>query len=225
MKMKTLGALALLCFVSVAGAQSPQWREGKDYFPVEPAQPVSVPAGKVEVTEVFSYACPACDRFYPIMDQMRKSLPADAVVDYVAAGFLPSEDWPVFQRAYYCAKALGIAAKTHDAMFDAVWKTGQLQTVDPQTERLRNPLPSIEDVAQWYHRQTGILTQTFLAAAHSFGVDVQVHQADAYLKACQVRETPTVIVNGRYRVDPSSAGGYLQMVEVVKWLVATQTQR
>jgi protein dithiol oxidoreductase (disulfide-forming) len=224
-KIKILGALALLCVVSVAGAQSPHWREGKNYFPVEPAQPVSVPAGKVEVTEVFSYACPACNRFYPIMDHLRRTLRADAVVDYVAAGFLPSEDWPVFQRAYYTAKALDIAPKTHDAMFDAVWKTGQLETVDPQTERLRSPLPSIEDVAQWYQRQTGIPTQTFLAAAHSFGVDLQVRQADAYLKACQVFETPTIIVNGRYRVDPSSAGGYDQMVEVVKWLVAKQMQR
>jgi protein dithiol oxidoreductase (disulfide-forming) len=225
MKIKILGALALLCFVSVAGAQSPQWREGTNYFPVEPAQPVNVPAGKVEVTEVFSYACPACNRFYPIMDRLRKTLPADAVVDYVAAGFIPAEDWPVFQRAYYTAKALGIAAKTHDAMFDAVWKTGQLQTVDPQTERLKNPLPSIADVAQWYHEQTGIPTQTFLATAHSFGVDLQVHQANDYIRACQVSETPTIIVNGRYRVDPTSAGGYAQMVEVVKWLVTKQMRR
>lgn len=225
MKAIFAGAFALLCCASVAAAQSSQWREGEHYFAVEPAHSASVPAGKIEVTEVFSYACPACDHFYPIIDRLRKTLPANAVVDYVAAGFLPAEDWPVFQRAYYTAKALGIAAKTHDAMFDAVWKTGQLQTVDPQTERLRRPLPSIADVAQWYQHQTGIPTQTFLAAAHSFSVDLQVRQADAYLKACQVFETPTIIVNGRYRVNPSSAGGYDQMLEVVKWLVAKQTQR
>jgi protein dithiol oxidoreductase (disulfide-forming) len=225
MKTTIFGALALLSFVSVAGAQSPQWQEGKDYFLVAPAQPINVPAGKVEVTEVFSYACPVCNRFYPIMDRLRKTLPSNAVVDYVAAGFLPSEDWPVFQRAYYAAKALGIAAKTHDAMFDAVWKTGQLQTVDPQTGRLKRPLPSIEDVAQWYHQQTGIPTRTFLAAANSFGVDLQVHQADRYILACQVFGTPTIIVNGRYRVEPSSAGGYDQMVDVVKWLVSKQTKR
>jgi protein dithiol oxidoreductase (disulfide-forming) len=225
MRIKILGAIALLCFVSIAGAQSPQWRQGQNYFPIEPAQPASVPAGKVEVTEVFSYACPACNQFYPMMDRLRKTLPADAVVDYVAAAFNPSEDWPVFQRAYYTAKALGIAAQTHDAMFDAVWKTGQLQTVDPQTERLKSPLPSIEDVARWYQRQTGIPVQKFLATASSFSVELQMHQADDYIMACQVDETPTIIVNGTYRVSPSSAGDYNKMIELVKWLVAQQARR
>jgi protein dithiol oxidoreductase (disulfide-forming) len=225
LRIKILGTLALLCFVSAAAAQSPQWTEGENYFAIQPAQPVNVPAGKIEVTEVFSYACPACDHFYPLMDRLRKAPPANAVVDYVAAAFNPSEDWPVFQRAYYTAKALGIATKTHDALFDAVWKTGQLQTVDPRTERLKNPLPSLEDVAEWYHQQTGTPTQTFLSAAHSFGVDSQVHQADSYIVACRVDETPTIIVNGRYRVDPTSAGDYGKMVELVKWLVAKQAKR
>lgn len=222
MKIKILGALALLCFIPLAEAQAPQWQEGETYFAVEPAQPTSVPAGKIEVTEVFSYACPACNHFYPMMDRLRQVLPANVVVDYVAAAFNASEDWPVFQRAYYTAKALGIAAKTHDAMFDAVWKSGQLQTVDPQTERLKSPMPTIEDVAEWYHRQTGVSTQQFLAAAHSFGVDMQINQAQAYINACKVGETPTIIVNGRYRVDGSSAGDFNKMIEEVRWLVANQ---
>lgn len=225
MQIKILGALALFCFVSVAAAQAPQYREGEQYVAVEPAQPTSVPAGKIEVTEVFSYACPACDHFYPMMDRLRQVLPANAEVDYVAAAFNTSEDWPVFQRAYYTAKALGIAARTHDAMFDAVWKSGQLQTVDPQTQRLKSPMPTIEDVAEWYHRQTGIATQQFLAAAHSFGVDMQIQQAQNYITACAVSETPTIIVNGKYRVDGSSAGDFNRMIEVVRWLVANQAQR
>jgi thiol:disulfide interchange protein DsbA len=224
MRIKILGVLALLCFVSAASAQSPQWVAGTNYFPLDPAQRTNVPAGKIEVTEVFSYACPACNAFYPYVDALRKSLPASAVVDYVPAAFNTSEDWPVFQRAYLTAKALGISTKTHDAMFNAVWKTHQLETVDPQTERLRSPLPSLEDVAAWYHQQTGTPTQAFLAAAHSFGVDLQVHQADAYIMACQVDQTPTIIVNGKYRVDPSSAGGYAKMLEVVKYLVAQEAR-
>lgn len=224
MKIKILSALALLCFLPLAQAQAPQWQEGETYFAVEPAQPTSVPTGKIEVTEVFSYACPACNHFYPMMDRLRQVLPANVVVDYVAAAFNASEDWPVFQRAYYTAKALGIAAKTHDAMFDAVWKSGQLQTVDPQTERLKSPMPTIEDVAEWYHRQTGVSTQQFLAAAHSFGVDMQISQAQAYINACKVGETPTIIVNGRYRVDGSSAGDFNKMIEEVRWLVAKEAQ-
>jgi thiol:disulfide interchange protein DsbA len=225
MRLKIFATLAVLCVVSTAVALPPQWKGGKNYYSLTPAQPRNVPVGKIEVTEVFSYACPACNRFHPFMDRLRKALPARAVVDYVAAGFGTSEDWPVFQRGYYTAQDLGIAAKAHDSMFDAVWKSGQLAIVDPQKQRLKSPLPSIEDVAQWYHEHTGIRTETFLSVARSPEVNSQVRQADSYIMACQVDATPTIIVDGRYRVDPLSAGDYSKMVALVKWLVAKQSQR
>ncbi len=220
MPIKILGAVALACFVSVAAAQTPTWREGTNYYRVEPAQPTSVPPGKVEVTEVFSFACPACNAFYPIMDRLRESLPPEAAVDYVAASFNPQEDWVGFQRAYYAAKALGIDAKTHDAMFNAVWQTGKLATFNRRTRRLKRRMPTIEDVARWYHRHTGVATQRFLAAATSFGVAMKMHEANQYVLACQVSGTPTIIVNGKYRVTVASAGGYNQIIQVVDWLVA-----
>lgn len=225
MPTKTLGTLILLCLVSAARAQSSEWVEGKNYYTIDPPQPSNVLPGKIEVTEIFSYACPACNFFRPFMDRLRNTLPANVVVDYVAAGYKASEDWLVFQRAYYTAKSLGISQDTHAAMFNAVWETGQLETVDPRTERLKIPLPSIEDVADWYHQHTGLPVHTFLVAARSFGVDLQVRQADAYIIACQVDATPTIIVNGKYRVDPSSAGGYSKMISLVEWLVRTQAKR
>ncbi|MGH8218153.1 MAG: thiol:disulfide interchange protein DsbA/DsbL [Steroidobacteraceae bacterium] len=224
MRRKAWSALALVWVVAIAGAQNPQWRQGEHYFALQPPQPTNVPAGKIEVTEVFSYACPACNAFYPVFDRLRESLPANVVVNYVAAAFRPDEDWVVFQRAYYAAKALGIDKRTHDAMFDAIWKTGELATMDPQTERLKNPMPSIEDVARWYHKKTGVDTQKFLAAANSFSVNLQMRQANDYIMAAQVDGTPTVIVNGKYRLSPTSAGGYDQTIQLVKYLVKRQSK-
>lgn len=225
MRRKAWSALALVWVVAIAGAQSPQWREGEQYFLVQPPQPTNVPAGKIEVTEVFSFACPACNAFYPVFDRLRESLPSNVVVDYVPAAFRPDEDWVVFQRAYYAAKALGIEKRTHDAMFDAVWKSGALATVDAQTEQLKSPLPSIEDVARWYHQKTGVDTQKFLATANSFSVNLQMRQANDYVMACQVDGTPTIIVNGKYRLSPTSAGGYDQTIQLVKWLVQQSKSR
>jgi hypothetical protein len=37
-----------------------KWKPGVNYDPVVPSQPTSVAAGKVEVLEVFWYACPHC---------------------------------------------------------------------------------------------------------------------------------------------------------------------
>ena len=41
--------------------------EGKDFTRVETPQQPNVAAGKVEVLEFFSYACPHCSAFEPIV--------------------------------------------------------------------------------------------------------------------------------------------------------------
>lgn len=221
MSVRSLWILSgLLAAVPWAGAAT-QWVEGRNYFLIQPAQPTSVGPGKIEVTEVFSYACPACDRFYPLMDRLQESLPANVVLNYVPASFNPTEDWPMFQRAYYTALVLGLVNKrTHDAMFDAVWKTGELSVVVPGSNQLRRPPPSIADAARFYAQQTGVNPQTFINTASSFGVDTKMRQADQYVRDCLVEETPTIIVNGTYRISAPAAGSFDQMIEVTKYLVA-----
>src|SRR5208337_4593872 len=75
-----------------AAPAAPDWTEGRNYFLVERPHPPSLPKGKVEVIEVFSYACPACNAFLPFMRKLIKSLPANAVVDYLPAAFNANED-------------------------------------------------------------------------------------------------------------------------------------
>jgi protein dithiol oxidoreductase (disulfide-forming) len=209
--------------VGGAAAAATNWGQGTNYFLVVPPQATSVAAGKVEVTEVFSYACPVCAHFYPVVDRLQAALPANAEIDFVAASFRPDEDWPAFQRAYYAAQILGIDKRTHDAMFDAVWKTGELAVVDPNTQRLRVPVPSIQDIAKFYARVAGVKPETFIATANSFGVDTRMRQADQLVKDYRVEGTPTIIVNGKYRLDTQSAGGPDQLIELVKWLVAKES--
>lgn len=207
-RMVICAVVALGWIEGASAASSPNWAQGINYFlvqPAHPASPTSVTPGKVEVTEVFSYACPACDRFYPTIDKLRTALPANAELTFVPAAFNQAEDWPMFQRAFYAAQALGLDRKTHDAMFDAIWKTGELAVVDPGTERLRVPPPTLQDAANWYARNGGVTPQTFVNTANSFGVDTKTRQADEFIRKTQVDQTPTIIVNGKYRVTGGSA--------------------
>ncbi|MEJ0008972.1 MAG: hypothetical protein WDM77_22055 [Steroidobacteraceae bacterium] len=87
------------------------------------------------------------------------------------ASFNPSEDWPMFQRAYVTAEVLGIADRANDAIFDAVWKSGELAVVDLQTNRLKSPAPSIQDAAKVYNKLTGVPVDKFLAVSQSFAVE------------------------------------------------------
>src|ERR1017187_9025589 len=131
-------AWAMLGFGLCSGAQgASSWEQGTNYFLIDPPQATAAAPGKIEVTEVFSYACPACNHFYPVVDRLKASLPANAELDFIAAGFRPDEDWPMFQRAYYAAQILGLDKRTHAAMFDAIWKTGELAVEDPRTQRFK----------------------------------------------------------------------------------------
>ena len=176
------------------------------------------------MTEVFSYACPACNQFVPTMHKLAQSLPANAVVDYLPASFNPGEDWPMFQLAFCTAQALGIEAQTHDAMYDAVWGTDELAIVDHATGRLKEHLPTIEDAARFYNRHAGVPVEKFLATAKSFAVDVKVRNDEELVMAYGVDRTPTIIVNGKYRLNVQSAGGPDEVIELVKWLVAKESK-
>ena len=221
-KYATVPALLALIITSLAHAQN--WTEGTNYFPVIPAQHTSVPAGKIEVAEIFSYGCPYCAQFNPLMQQLRKSLPGNAQLVFVPASFNASEDWPMFQRATCTAQTLGIFDKTHDAMFDAVWKTGELAVSDPKTHAPKLPLPTIENAARYYSRISGIAVDKFLAASKSFSVDVAMCRYDSLVLAYHVDQTPTLVVNGKYRITGQSAGGVQQMIELAKWLVAKESK-
>jgi protein dithiol oxidoreductase (disulfide-forming) len=216
--------LALVWSVAVPSHGAQVWTEGVNYFVVQPAHPTNVAPGKVEVTEVFSYACPACNIFQPTVHKLKQSLPANAVLDYLPAAFNPTEDWPMFQLAYVTAQILGVDQQTHDAMFDAVWKGGDLSITDPSTRALKSRMPSIEEAAKFYNQRAGVPVDKFLAASKSFSADLKVRTDQDLVAAYKVDRTPTIIVNGKYRLHVESAGGTDQLIDLVKYLVAKETK-
>ncbi|MGC1458061.1 MAG: thiol:disulfide interchange protein DsbA/DsbL [Steroidobacteraceae bacterium] len=217
-----MGVLALLAAPLTQAAQN--WAEGRDFEAITPTQQTHVAKGKVEVMEVFSYGCPGCNGFQPVMAALEQALPSNAQMVFLPASFKPEEDWSMLQRAYLAAQALGVAQRTHQALFDAVWKTGELAIVDPATRRLKNPLPSIEDAAKCYERLTGVKADTFLATARSFAVDLKMRAADAQVIAMQVPGTPCIVVNGKYRINMDSLHSENDLISVVRFLVARESR-
>jgi thiol:disulfide interchange protein DsbA len=188
-------------------------------------QRTTVPAGKVEVLEVFSYGCSGCNSFQPAIAKLKSSLPKNAQMAYLHASFNEPESWPTFQRGYYAAQALGISEKTHQAIFDAIWKTGELAIVDNATRRLKKPQPTINDVARCYERLSGVKSSAFLAAAASFGVDAKMRGADAQINAMMVPSTPCLVVNGKYRVNMDSLRSFDEVIQVVNYLVTVESPK
>jgi len=221
-RLIALFALAAAALPLLASAQA-EWVEGKNYFTIMPSLHTNAPPGKVEVTEVFSYGCPHCAQFQPVIKQLKASLPPNTVFTMIPASFNPSEDWPMLQRAYVTAEVLGVAEKANDGIFDAIWKSGELEIVDQQTNRLRSPLPSIQDTANVYHKLTGVPVDKFLSVSQSFAVEVKMKADDAFILHGQIDSTPTIVVNGKYRLTTETAGGPDKVLQLVKFLVAKES--
>ena len=191
--------ILLAGFVVVAGCQAQdaaapaakhQWEAGKDYVLINP--PVPTNSDKVVVPEVFSYACPHCAHYQPYADELKAKLPAGAQFELLPAVFQPA--WEPFARAFYTAKSLGLLDKTHQALFDAVHRDHQ-------------PLRTIEDLANLFYANYGANPGTFLSTATSFVIEGEMAQGTQRTRDYGVEATPTLIVNGKYRVSMNAERG------------------
>lgn len=201
-----LGRIALLLAgmaLAAAGlAQDAPFQEGRHYFRIPVAQPVSTP-GKVEVIEVFSYACSACSRFQPHIDAWKARMPAQTQFNYLPSSF--NVGWPLLARAYYVAEALGLSARSHQLFFDS----GFLHNKPVRTE---------EDVIALLS-QLGAPVEDVRKAMHSFGVNAKLTQAQKRIIAFEVDSTPTLIVNGKWRLNSDGVRSHAEMIEVLDYLV------
>lgn len=221
---RTLLAFVALVAATIAFPAMAQlkWQPGKHYT-IIPTQRPKVPPGKVEVMEVFSYGCPACNQFRPVMKELAERLPKNAQIVYLPASWQAAENWPTFQRAYLTALSLGVADKAHEAMYDAIWRTGELGITDPATRQLKKTLPSMNDIAKFYERTTGVKAQDFVNASRSFGVDLKIKQAEAQIKEMQVLSTPTLVVAGKYRVNSEAFRTVDEIIDLVSFLVTKES--
>jgi protein dithiol oxidoreductase (disulfide-forming) len=221
----SFGLLLSLLLLPMGAQAQLRWQEGQHYKTLPVAVPPSVPAGKIEVTEVFSYGCIYCFRAKDPMRELGAGLPSDAVLTFVHASFNPAEAWPMFQRAFYTAQSLGVAAAAHDQLFTAIWETGEFPLRDPKTGSIRKPLPTLEDAAAFYQKYAGVNSASFLEQSKSKQVDDAVKRAEMLVGAYRVSGTPTLVVNGRYLVMNENLGNWGEMRQLVNFLVAQERRR
>jgi thiol:disulfide interchange protein DsbA len=162
-------------------------------------------SSKVEVVEVFSYGCIHCKNFQPAMEAWRETIGED--VDFYRMPATFDERWQTLAQLYYTAEALGVTDQVHDAIFTAIFDDG-VNLVEPEL------------MADLFESEAGISPEQFNKVFTSFSVRSRVQQAHARGLAYRLSGTPTLIVDGMYRVDGRMAGGNAAMLAVVDYLVA-----
>lgn len=187
------------------------WEAGKNYFLIEPSQ-ATITGDKIEVVEVFSYACPHCNEVTPMVQGLKKRLPANAEFVLLPAQFGFSA-WQTFAKGFYTAQALGLVDKTHEAMFRAIY-------VDKKID-IRSP--TFASIAEFYSTY-GVSAEDFIATSNSFAVKAKLKRNEELIKAYGVDGTPTFIVNGKYRISGTSAGGYEKVEPLVHYLIEKEAK-
>jgi thiol:disulfide interchange protein DsbA len=210
MKRRDFSKNLLLGTLTVGGlpqALSSAWAqnapsEGVHYRRIEPAQP-TIAAGKVEVLEFFSYACPHCFEFEHLLAPWAARLPADVVFRRVPVSFLPNAE--NFQRAYYALESLGWLDKVHPRIFSAVH-------VDKK--RLSKPEELAEVVSK-----AGADGGKFLESFNSFAVVSKAQQGKRTIEGYRIEGVPALAVGGRFSTSPSQANGSAQALAVAEYLI------
>jgi thiol:disulfide interchange protein DsbA len=201
-----------------------RFQEGRHYSQVAVPQATGLaPAGRIEVTEVFSYICSGCNGYQEQIEQLKAKLPADAVLNYVHAGF--NTNWPVFQRAHLTAQQLGIADRNHARLFNAIWRTAEFPYFDPATGRPRNPAPAIRDFARFYAKGGGVTENDFARRAAAPEMDALVERTDALIRGWQVPSTPSLVVAGRYRLNLDEVSTSADLAALTNFLIGLERSR
>lgn len=208
---KTLLALLFalaLPFTSAVAAPTTTFRENHQYTRLFPSQPVTT-GHRIEVREFFWYSCPHCFHLEPVLEGWLKHPPANIRFVRTPAVLRPS--WEPQARAFYAFQALGLVARLHNAFFDAIHL------------RHRN-LSDEAHIVQWVGRH-GVNPVTFKATYDSFGVSTKIHNARALERAEGLDAVPTIVVQGRYMTNVGMAGGRVQMMRIIDFLVAKARKR
>jgi thiol:disulfide interchange protein DsbA len=173
---------------------------------------------------VFSYGCIHCYRAQADVEKLKAALPADAYMTYVHASFIPTEAWPMYQRAWYTAQTMGIGEANHHAMFTAVWETREVPFQN-KDGTLRKPAPTIQEAARFYARAAKVKEADFLKTASSPAVNALVKRADQLVQAWRVDGTPSFVVNGRYLLNNQVVSSWSDMQGIILLLVSQERQR
>jgi thiol:disulfide interchange protein DsbA len=87
----------------------------------------------------------------------------------------------------------------------------------------RRQFQSLEDVAEVY-TPFGVEVEEFVNTSNSFAVDGRMRSNRNDIIQFGIRGTPTMIVQGKWRVSPSDFSSYQELLAAVDFLIAKEAE-
>jgi thiol:disulfide interchange protein DsbA len=196
--MKKLLALVATLLVSF-GAHA-NFKEGT-HFTVLDIEKSSSPV----VNEFFSFYCPHCNSFEPLMNELKKSLPDNARFQKSHVSFMGGNMGIPTSKAYATMVALKVEEQMVPVLFNRI-------------HSLQQP-PKNEAELKQIFTDEGIDGKKFDAAYNGFAVDSMVRRFDKNFTKSGLRGVPAIIVNNIYHVEVSSISSQQELNDLVNFLL------
>lgn len=188
---------------TLAATALPARAAGPDWLPITPPQAGDSP-GKIEVLEFFSWGCPHCRDFNPLVSRWAEKLPRDVVFKRVPVTFGRAA-WSNLARMFYALEGIGELKRLDEAVFAAIHD----RRVNLYTEA----------AALAWVQQQGVDARRFTDSFRSFSTETHVMRAEQLSRAYKVDSVPLLTVAGRYRVAGQAARGQAGLLAVADELI------
>lgn len=175
--------------------------QGRDYDLIQPAQSTGSP-DKVEVIEFFSYACPHCYHFEPVIGKWLQRLPAD--VQFKRFPLSAGPAWSPTAKLFFALDAMGIESRLHGDVFNAIHRDRSLN-------------PNDESAISAWVAQRGVDAGKFNIAYGFSGPKLQ--QMQRTFSAYGVAGVPAIVVDGKYRVRNEAVKSYEDLMALTDALI------
>ena len=202
-RLSSLAVTLLAAVALAAAAQTRSVQEGKEFERLK--RPQAVESGrKIEVLEFFSYACPHCEVFEPILQGWLMTLPTD--IQFRRVPVLFQAKWVALAKIFYTLETLGAEGRISPDVFAAIHR----QRVDLTQDRV---------FFEWA-ASNGLDRKKVEEIYASPAVADKVNRARASAQAYGVDEVPLMIIDGKFATDPHRAGSFGAMPAVLDALIA-----
>jgi thiol:disulfide interchange protein DsbA len=189
-KFFALMATALLAMTT----QAADFKQGEDYTVLD-TEKTATPT----VTEYFSFYCPHCEKFEPlVIEKLKKTIPDNAKLQKVHVSFMGGNMGIPMAKAY----ATMIVLKAEEIMVPYMFKQIHQLGAAPKNELMLRQM----------FIDNGIDSKKFDAAYNSFAVDSMQKRFDKQFAAVGLRGVPGIVVNNKYVVTNTNLNEYFDLV-------------
>ncbi|MGF1739212.1 DsbA family protein [Photobacterium satsumensis] len=194
----------ILAFASVAllslSVQAAKFTEG-EYYKVLDLPKSSSPI----VTEFFSFYCPHCNSFEPIIQQLKKNLPDNAKLQKNHVSFMGGNMGKSMSKAYATSVVLGVENKITPVLFARV-------------HDMQKPPRNDNELRQIFLDE-GVSAEDFDGAFNSFAVNSMVNRFNKAFQDSGLTGVPAIIVNNKYLVEAGKVKSIDEYFELVNYLL------